>query len=96
MKKNWLLVVLFVIFLCACSFVKRSEPSDSDQNMYEIQLLEQFDDVVKRATNYAKQNGASEVLSVFQNTEENLWRLEFENGLVVLYDEKTNEIIHVR
>jgi hypothetical protein len=94
-KKAVLMVLLF-IFLCACSFVNKDDRMETELGFKETELLTQFDKVVERTTAYAKSNGGTEVVSVFQNEEENLWRIEFANGLIVFYDVRSEEMTHMK
>jgi hypothetical protein len=95
LNKKILLVFLLVIFMCACTLVNRDTNQDNEQESNEIAFLQQFDEIVEKATIYANHIGASEVQSVFQNAQDNIWKIEFENGLNVLYNEKNGEITHM-
>lgn len=90
MKKKRLLVLLILIFLCACTFInqKQTEPLAVD----DVTLMEKFDEVVEKAGNYMKVNGSTEVQSVFQHQSAHIWKIEFTDGSIVLYDEHTGEM----
>jgi hypothetical protein len=92
LKKKGLLVILVLIFLCACTFIDGRE-KDTLQHE-EVQLLQDYDEIVKRAESYASQSTDATVESVYQHESDSIWKIEFTNGLVILYDETTNEITH--
>ncbi|MFZ3587752.1 hypothetical protein ACOI1C_00460 [Bacillus sp. DJP31] len=93
MKKKRILILLIFIFLCACSFIDRNL-SKSEPTTNEAQLLEELDEVVKKAEVYAKISGSTEVQSVLQHQTDSLWRIEFTNGVIIFFDEKTGEMTH--
>jgi uncharacterized phage-like protein YoqJ len=82
-----------LIFLCACTFIGTNQP-ETGQNNKEHQQLNRFDEIVKKAEDYSKTSGRTEVQSVYQHETDPIWKIEFTNGLVVFYDEETGEMTH--
>ncbi len=95
LKNKWFLILLVFIFLCACTFIDQNSSKSIPSNN-EGDLLERFDEVVKKAEAFAKKSGAVEVQSVFQHQTDQIWKIEFTNGMVVFYDQKTDEITEAK
>jgi outer membrane biogenesis lipoprotein LolB len=93
LRKKGLLMLLVLVFLCACTFIGTNQP-ETGQHNDEHQLLNQFDEIVKKAEDYSKASGSTEVQSVYQHETDLIWKIEFTNGLVVFYDEETGEMTH--
>jgi outer membrane biogenesis lipoprotein LolB len=92
MKKKGLLVLLVLIFLCACSFIggKEQETKPFEESL----LLQDYDEIVKKAEDYVNQPSKAVVESVYQHESDTLWKIEFTNGLIVIYNETTDELTH--
>ncbi|KAA0546873.1 hypothetical protein FZW96_12815 [Bacillus sp. BGMRC 2118] len=92
MKKKGFLIILVLVFLTACTFIQKdSKPSVEDTDTLE---MDQLDTIVKNAQEFAKLSETTEVQEVFQNEEERIWKVQFSNGTIVLYDENTDEFVH--
>ncbi|WP_456275326.1 hypothetical protein [Bacillus sp. AK128] len=92
MKKKGLLAVLVLIFLCACTFIGGNNHQETQ--LEEVQLLQDYDEIVKKAEDYSNESTNGTVESVFHHQSETLWKITFSNGIVVLYDETTGEMTH--
>jgi outer membrane biogenesis lipoprotein LolB len=93
LKKKGLLILLVLIFLCACTFIQKEEAKTS-KTSDEALLLNQLDDIVKEAEKFANVTGTTGVQEVFQDQQERIWKIQFTDGIIVLYDEKTDEFVH--
>ncbi|MBM7663076.1 outer membrane biogenesis lipoprotein LolB [Bacillus mesophilus] len=93
MKKKGLLIALVLIFLCACTFLGGKEQEGI--TLEDSLLLQNYDQIVKKAEDYVvSQPSRAVVQSVYQHETDSLWKIEFTNGSIVLYDEKTDELTH--
>lgn len=93
MKKRGLLVVLVMIFLTACTFIEKENPPETSKDP-EALLMNDFDRIVKKAAEFANLSESAEVQEVFQNKEDRIWKVQFTNGTILLYDEETDEFVH--
>ncbi|WP_246939489.1 hypothetical protein [Bacillus pinisoli] len=95
MRKKSLLVILIFIFLCACSFVG-GQPREKDVELEELQFLRHYDKIVKHAEEYASKTTNAIVQSVYQHQDDSIWKIEFTDGFIVLYDEENGELTHTK
>jgi uncharacterized protein YycO len=93
LKKKGLLILLVFIFLCACTFVQKDKANTSKNND-EVHLLNQLDEIVRKAENFANVKKETGVQEVFQDQNERIWKIQFTDGIMVLYDEETGEFVH--
>lgn len=93
MKKIGLLVVLVMIFLTACTFIEKEKTPVNPKDP-EALLMNDFDKIVKKAEEFANLSDSAEVQEVFQNKEDRIWKVQFTNGTILLYDEETDEFVH--
>jgi hypothetical protein len=92
LKKKGLLIILVTIFLCACTFIQKKE-TNSVNDETDI-ALNQFDMIIKKAEEYAKLSESTDVQEVFHDQNDQIWKIHFMDGTIILYDEKTNELVH--
>lgn len=93
MRKKSFLIILVFIFLCACSFVGTNSKNE-DLDYEELGLLKNYDEIVQQAEEYASNTTNATVQSVYQHTTDSLWKIEFTDGFIVLYDEEKGEWTH--
>ncbi len=58
----------------------------------DVIFLEQYNDIVEKVERHVNYKDTIEVRSVFQHQTDQIWKIEFSNGTIVLYDEKNGEI----
>ncbi|MBM6618799.1 hypothetical protein [Bacillus suaedaesalsae] len=93
MKKKGLLIVLVLIFLTACTFIQKDNSKVPVEDT-ETLLMNDLDTIVKNAQEFANLSESTEVQEVFQNEVDRIWKVQFSNGTIVLYDENTDEFVH--